>query len=230
VANQSQAILQVSKWYNYKRWIIKYFAKKSFKGLRNRNFSIFANNCSAGFIYQDAGIAYHTPTIGLFFYGPCYLKLLQNFNCVNDTLQFTTKSKYDEANKARQQHNNFYPIAIIGNDIEIHFLHYSSVDEAATKWKRRLAKLNYNNLLFLFSARDLANDELVKAFCNLPLTNKLCFSVKKISSRENIIHFKQYEKLGEMPPADIARISVLKKVNFATILNKLSFNLTSFLG
>jgi uncharacterized protein (DUF1919 family) len=226
VVSKIKSFLLFIKWHIYKKWLINYCAKKSFKGLQNRNFSIFGNNCSAGFIYQDAGLAYRTPTVGLFFYAPCYIKLLQNFKYVNDALQFTATSKYGEANKARQLNNNFYPIGIIGGDIEIHFLHYHSAEEAATKWIRRLAKLDYNNLLFLFSERDMASDELVETFCNLPLPNKLCFTTKKFRHLKDTVYFKQYEKLGEMPPADIARVSVLRKMNFAAILNRLQVNVT----
>jgi uncharacterized protein (DUF1919 family) len=230
VATEIKSFLLIAQWHIYKKWLTKYFAKKSFKGLQNRSFSIFASNCTAGFIYQDAGLAYRSPTVGLFFYSPCYIKLLQNFHWVNDPLQFAASSKYGAANQARQLNNNFYPIGVIGGDIEIHFLHYHSAEEAAIKWTRRLAKLDYNNLLFLFSARDMATDELIEDFCNLPLPNKLCFTVKQFGHLKNTVHFKQYQKLGEMPPADIARISVLQKVDFAAILNKLPLNTTSFLG
>ncbi len=216
-----KTLFLVLKWHLIDKPTIKKLSKKSFEGLTNTSFSIFASNCAAGFIYQDAGLPYTTPTIGLFFHSPCFIELLENFSWVNDSLKFVHKSKYESTNIARQKSNNYYPIAIIGNDIEIHFLHYTSEAEAKEKWQRRLAKLNYDNLLILFSVREKANESLVQRFDQLPFKNKLCLSALKYENIKSLIHFKQYEKDAEMPGADVARISVLRKVKFATILNNL---------
>ena len=218
----SDRIITNIKWHGYEKWMLKYLAEKSFKGLKNRNFSIIANNCAAGFIYQDAGLEYLTPTIGLFFHAPCYLSLLNDFQLVNNPVEFITTSKYASANRSRETNGNYYPIGLIDGRIEIHFLHYHSADEARAKWERRLTRINYNNLLFLFSARDLASDELVEEFINLPFRNKLCLSATDFENAGNLIFFKQYQKSGEMPGADLARISVLRKIRFAPLLNRLT--------
>ena len=217
----SQRIITNIRWHSYEKWMLKYLAWKSFRGLKNRNFSIFANNCAAGFIYQDAGLEYLTPTIGLFFHAPCYLELLKEFHLVNSPVEFIATSKYPSANRSRQTHRNYYPIGLIDGRIEIHFLHYHSVDEARNKWERRLARINYSNLLFLFSARDLASHDLVNEFINLPFRNKLCLSATSFGNTANLIFFKQFQKSGEMPGADVARISVLRKIRFASLLNNL---------
>lgn len=187
----------------------------------NKEFSIIANNCAAGLIYQDAAIAYKTPTIGLFFFAPCYLQLLNNIQLVNSPLQFVNNSKYAEANKNRKTTGNYYPIALLNNQIEIHFLHYKSEQEAAEKWLKRVSRLNFNNLLILFSARDGATDLLIEEFCNLSFKNKLCFSVTEKPDKKEVAYFNQFKNLKQMPDADKARIAVLKKLNFASILNAL---------
>jgi uncharacterized protein (DUF1919 family) len=216
-----QTIFLLTKWHFYDKWRIKYLSKRSFKGLQNTTFSIFANNCAAGFIYQDAGLEYRTPTIGLFFHSPCYIKLLKNFNSVNDTLKFVKKSKYESTNNLRGNSNNFYPIAIIGDDIEIHFLHYKSNEDAKDKWARRLSKMNYENLLFLFSAREFVTDEIIREFCGLPFSNKICLSANEYKDLKEVIYFSEYKNLVEIPGADIARVNILQKINFASILNNL---------
>lgn len=217
-----QALIAAVKWHLFSKWQIRILARRSFKGLQNRSFSVFANNCAAGFIYQDAGLPYLSPTVGLFFHSPCFIKLLKNFSVVNHKLRFVISSKYPSANKSREKTGINYPIAIIGDDIEIHFLHYQSNEEAEEKWTRRLSKMDHNNLLFLFSVRELATDQHVKDFLALPFSNKLCFAAKNYGLTQNLIYFKEYEKEGEMPGADIARISILKKANFAEILNKIN--------
>jgi uncharacterized protein (DUF1919 family) len=211
----------VLKWHLYKKWLIKRLAQKSFKGLTNKNFSIFANNCAAGFVYQDSGLPYLTPTIGLFFHSPCYIKLLENFEWIHDELQFVNISKYETSNKLRSSANLTYPIAIIGNGVEIHFLHYTSNEEALEKWSRRLKKINFDNLLFLFCVRELNTDEHVYKFCAMPFKNKLCISAKSFSELSEVIQLGEYEKDGEVAGADITRIPILRKVNFANILNNM---------
>lgn len=210
------------KWNLYEKHLIKPLSRKSFKGLENKTFSIFANNCAAGFIYQDTGLPYLTPTVGLFFHSPCYIKLLQNFYWINEPLRFIEKSKYETANLKRIENNDFYPIAIIGEDVEIHFLHYKSNEEATEKWGRRLTKLDYNNLLILYSVRDLASDDHVRTFCKLPFKHKLCISAKEFPELKDVIAIKKYKSRNELPPANLARIRLLKIIKFAPILNRLT--------
>lgn len=212
----------ILKWQLYQKWLIKLLSKKSFKGLQNKKFSIFANNCAAGFIYKDAGVPYLTPTVGLFFHSPCYIKLLENFHLVNQPIAFVDKSKYTTTNDSRKVMNNYYPIGIIGDDIEIHFLHYKSNEEAQEKWTRRLAKLDHTNLLFLYSVRELHTEEHVHKFCQMPFKNKLCITATSYPTLKEVTQLAQFEKDGEIPGADIARIPILKKIKFAPILNNLT--------
>lgn len=58
--------------------------------------------------------------------------------------------------------NLIYPIGKLGNDVEIHFLHYKSETEAQEKWNRRLKRMNFNNILFKFSDNDMSNLKLIK--------------------------------------------------------------------
>lgn len=214
-------IFIVLKWELYEKRRIKPLAKKAFKNLDNKTFSIFANNCSAGFIYQDSGLPYLTPTIGLFFYSPCYLKILQNFHWISQPIKFVNKSKYETANLIRETNNDLYPIGIVGDNAEIHFLHYKSAEEAQEKWTRRLAKLNYDNLLILYCVRDLATDDHVKAFCKLPFKNKLCIAAKAFPDLEEVVQLKMYRWKKELPAANHTRLNILSKIKIATILNKI---------
>ena len=61
----------------------------------------------------------------MFFYGPCYYKLLSNFDFYMDQkLEFIENSKYPEPHR-----DWVYPIAKLG-DIEVHFSHYKNSDQA----------------------------------------------------------------------------------------------------
>lgn len=214
-------LYKFAKWKLIDQPRVRYYSNKTFRGLKNKNFSIICNNCAAGFIYQDAKMEYLTPTVGLFFHSDCYIKLINDLSVFNEPLKFVPVSKYPSTNTLRDNANMYWPIAIIGDGIEVHFLHYHSEAEAKEKWERRVKKINYDNVLFLYAVRELATDEHVKAFMNSPYKNKLCLSAKEYKEYDNLVYFPEYKKMGEMPGADIARANVMKRVNFAALLNKM---------
>jgi len=61
----------------------------------------------------------------------------------------TNKSKYYD--KIKLLKKDSYPIGILGDDIEIHFLHFSNAEEVLEKWTRRKKRMNYQNLLIKFT-------------------------------------------------------------------------------
>lgn len=143
--------------------------------LKNRKFTIICDKCWAGKVYQELGIPYQTPFVGLFIFSPDYIKLLYNLEYYlksgGQPLRFVRESKYIE------EFNNSYPLALL-DDIEIHFLHYKSESEAQEKWQRRLARINWDNLYFKFNDNDQCSYELMKKFDNLPFKSKVFFSSK----------------------------------------------------
>lgn len=146
-------------------------------GLKNRDFTIVSNNCWGGYVYQEFGIKYNTPFIGLFVFAEDYLKMLKNFKeYMNKELVFINpiESKYNEELELRGT-NNKYPVALLG-DIELHFLHYKTEEEALSKWSRRLERINYNNILFKFSDNDLCCKSYIEEFSRLEYLNKICFT------------------------------------------------------
>ena len=149
-------------------------------GLKNRDFTIIADNCWGNFLYQDFGIEYQTPFVGLFIFSPDYIQLLENFD---ETMKYDLSfipaedSKYI---KQLKEANMFgaYPVGKLGKDIEIHFLHYYSEKEALEKWNRRKTRINKNNMLVKFCDRDLCTPELIKRFDALPFEHKICFTAR----------------------------------------------------
>lgn len=162
------------------------------KRVKNKNFTIISNNCWSGAIYQDLGLQKLTPTVDLFFYIPCYIKFVSNLKYYIDSpLLFKTSSFYESANEKLKKHP--YPVGII-NDIEIHFLHYTSKAEALEKWNRRIKRINYDNLFFVLSDRDLCTIEHIREFDNLPYKNKIIFSSKNYPEIKSLIWLKIYKK------------------------------------
>ncbi|WP_347052934.1 DUF1919 domain-containing protein [Flavobacterium olei] len=164
--------------------------------LKNHNFTIISNDCWGGGVYEDLQLQYTTPIVGLFFHAPCYIDFLENFNhLIHLQLLFKDESKYKEANDYRFQNNHYYPIAKL-KEVEVHFLHYESVQEAISNWNRRKARINYNNLFFKFSDSNLCTPELIERFDKLPVpeNNKVMFAAKKMNTVKSVVFLRHYKR------------------------------------
>lgn len=168
------------KFNNLKKKIYKIYIRSK---LKRKNFTIISNNCWGGFVYQHFGLKYNTPFIGLFLFAPDYIDLLKNFKeVITNRLTFISaeKSKYKETLQLYGTYDK-YPIGVLNEDIEIHFLHYKTEKEALEKWNERVERINYNKILFKFCDRDLCTDELIKEFDRLKFKNKICFTSNNFS-------------------------------------------------
>jgi uncharacterized protein (DUF1919 family) len=148
------------------------FANYEQRRLKRKAFVIISNNCWGYELYQSIGREYNTPFIGLFLFPDCYLRLLENFeSLITQELQFKSQSKYYD----QQKH---YPIGVLGDDIEIHFLHYASEAEARNKWGRRVERMQQARnagaelYLKLCDAENCGPAELAR-FHALPFSHKL---------------------------------------------------------
>jgi uncharacterized protein (DUF1919 family) len=143
-----------------------------------------------GRVYKELKVPYFTPTIGLYFFSSCYIKFVQNLEYyLNQPLNFILTSKYEKANNLRI--NNPYPIGILNNDVEVHFLHYNTKSDALEKWNRRKDRINYNNLFFSFTDNESCSFDEIQAFDNLDF-NKVFFSSKNFESIQSLIWLKQF--------------------------------------
>ncbi len=163
-------------------WVRKISVIRNIKRIESRDFSIIASNCTGALPYRFLAMPNTSPTVNLFFYAPCYIKFASRLDhYLNSELQFVERSSYAEAEKVHSDFNR-YPIGVL-DDIEIHFMHYSSEEDARDKWLRRSKRINRNKLLFAFTDRDLCTPELMEAFDRLPgrkilLTAQTCPWIK----------------------------------------------------
>jgi len=143
--------------------------------LCEKPFALVSNNCWGYELYRALGREYNTPFVGLFVPPDSYLRLLENFDdCLHAKLEFSPART--DAAAAR------YPIGRLGADVEIHFLHYASADEARAKWKRRTARLRTARAagapLFLkLCDRDGCTSEHLARFHALSLGRKVSIGV-----------------------------------------------------
>ena len=159
-------------------------AKIDRKLFGRQEFVIISNNCWGAEIYKRLKKPYNTPFVGLFLYGPDYLKLVERFDhYMAQPLTFASQSVWSSEPVK-------YPIGKL-DDIEVHFLHYRSADEAAEKWNRRLSRMKQvtdkNKYYFKICDRDLTTPALIERFHKAPLTNKISFGIAPVSSKNHII-------------------------------------------
>jgi len=169
----------------------KHYSKKDIELLKDKNFVIVSDNCWAGSVYQWLERPYNTPFVSIGFYGDCYIKLLSNFDYyMKLPLNFIEESKY-------KNREITYPLAKL-DDVELHFTHYNSVEEAKTKWERRTARMleetNKDNYIFKMCDAWYASEQNFKDFNDLPFKNKLSFSTKEYKQLNLNNHYQILER------------------------------------
>lgn len=190
--------------------------------LKHTDFSVISNNCWAGTaIYQPFGLKYNTPTVGMFFMDEDYILFLENLQWyLSQTPQFITprQSKYYDKISHNGSRNITYPIATIGGNVELHFLHYHDQNEALDKWLRRVKRINFDRLLVKMSLRDSGYDieQMLERFDALEFKNKICFSPVK-SDKESVIEVPELANLnlvgGDETDCTLRKIDINSLIN-----------------
>ena len=175
---------------------------------RPRDFTVVSNNCWGADIYTILGLPYLSPFVGLFIRPDCYLRLLNNFRAtIRLPLKFKNKSHHPEVNELRSSGNSNYPIGCIGDDIEIHFMHYKSQEEAVSKWLRRVQRITPDDkkLFVKFCDTDIPTDDQLRQFDKLPFSHKVCFTGKHRPDLEHAAWIREFEKTGHVENIQLMR-------------------------
>lgn len=184
-----------------KRKIRQYFPEKfqarDRQRLQNHDFVIISRNCWGGQVYQHLGLPYNTPFVGLYLFGPCYLKLLKDFDgYMAEDLTFVKSSRYYDDERP-------YPVGLL-RDVEIHFEHYKDEEEARSKWNRRKARMfeqtDRSNYFFTICERREVGPGGMREFHQLPFENKLSFGYSRMPSLTNEEHLRLFPVNTEASP------------------------------
>lgn len=174
--------------------IRRFFVKRSIK---NKNFSVISNNCWAGRVYQYLDMPYLSPTAGLYFFAPDYIKFVSDLRRYLATpLRFidAKDSKYYEELQKRNQTEK--PIGIL-DDVEIVFLHYKTREEAEEKWNRRKERVNFDNIILKLSRMDLCTEKEIEEFDKLPFKNKFVLNNRlPLKYKSEILWKEEYHENG----------------------------------
>lgn len=198
----------------------RYWKWKRRKQLHYHDFTIISNNCWGGLVYQYFGLPYNSPTVGLFIMDDDYLRFLENFDdYITLPLHFIefNSSKYHDYLSRESTAKTEYPIAMLG-DVEIHFMHYSSKEEALEKWNRRCKRINKDRMLVKMSQRYVRTKDILDRFAALPFKNKICFTEIDYP-KEGFIKIEELKHLniqgGDETPY------VMKVINLINLINNI---------
>lgn len=156
-------------------------SSREIKLLKYPSFSIISNNCWGGWVYRFFQLSYQSPTIGLFFLAEDYLKFVSNLReYLEKELEFIKPEDANQCERVRAYVKKFgnYPIGRLG-DVDVHFLHYASQEEALLKWNRRKERIDYSRVIIKFSTQNLWEDRFAAEFDSIDFPNKLLFTNKK---------------------------------------------------
>lgn len=161
------------------------------KRLKDRDFTIIANNCWGGVVYEYFGLRKNSPTVGTYFFSEDYIRFVSNLEYyLSQGLKMinSSESKYHEVLEIKKQTN--VPIGKL-NDIEVFFLHYKTPMEAQEKWNRRVKRINWDNIILKFSEMNLCRYEHLQLFDMLPY-KKVLFVKKDYPELKNYIKLPFY--------------------------------------
>lgn len=138
------------------------------------DFTLVANDCFGGAVYQRMGVTYRTPFVGLMMMAPDFLTLAENLEeAVAAPLTFRTSSRHANV-RERHGHRPGFPVGYLGGEIELLFVHYASEAGARSTWERRRERMAFDDVLLKFDgSKDLADEDSRERFEALPYGRKL---------------------------------------------------------
>jgi uncharacterized protein (DUF1919 family) len=128
-----------------------------------KSFCIISDDCWGGQLYRQLRLQYATPTAGLWIEPKEYLDFLNNMlQRKKHSLEFLPSDKG-------------YPLATcLGSTL--HFMHYSSEEEARDKFTRRFDRINWNRILVKIDfGKPGYTTEDIERWNNIRLANSIAF-------------------------------------------------------
>ena len=152
---------------------------------------------------QDLKMEYNSPTLGLYFMYPDYIEFLRHLDYYlkEAKIEFVEHSKYsigDERREKRTKTHHWYPIGLLDGKVEIHFLHYHTEEEAASKWYRRARRVNWDNLLIIGMEQNRCTVDDIRAFNELPFSRRLMFSSRNLPDVKSNVYMPEFAGQGEI--------------------------------
>ena len=146
--------------------------RKLFLRFKLSRYSIVGKDCVARSFSREFRLRNKSPFINLFIVGTELFfssipNMKQSMSCKLEFIH-ADNSIFLEEMKGYNTYNK-YPIARLGDpNIEVHFLHYSSVEKAKRRWNHRCKRMNFKKMIYVGFSEELENREhkiFAKSIC-----------------------------------------------------------------
>lgn len=157
---------------------------KSRRKNRISNFTLLCGNCMGGYIYHQLGLEFQSPTINLMMLQPDFYKFILN-------LDYYLSLEFEEVTTP-----SGVPVGKLG-DITVYFTHYDSFEDGVNSWKRRVSRIDRDNLYIVCTDRDGITADDIHSLKNVRCKKLVVFTAKKYNE-PFCFQISQYEKNGEI--------------------------------
>lgn len=128
----------------------------------------------------------------MYFFANDYVKFVSNLRYYCDgkvrLINACDSHHYDEL---MLQGNINVPIGLLGDDVEVVFLHYHSESEVKDKWARRCERICWNNIILKFSEMNSATLQHLQIIDKLPYQKKVIFTTRDYGLNSQVV-FKEW--------------------------------------
>lgn len=162
-----------------------HYQKQRRKHLVNPDPTIISSDCFGGLVYHALGLPFRSPTVNLYFLHDEFPVFVQHL------------MEYLAAELVRVDDPSVsFPVGELeygGRKIRVHFMHYSTFDEAKAKWDERKQRVDLSNI-YIVQTVPAATEEQIRAFDALPYRNKMLITGKNLTGSENVCTHRVFLK------------------------------------
>lgn len=156
------------------------------KQLHNKNITFLCPNCIGGILFHDLGLRFMSPTVNLMMTQTDFVKFVLNMEYyLNEKFVFYTDPQYS------------CPCAHL-DDIDIHFTHYHTEQEAENKWKDRAKRIQKENIFIFLEERDGLTKEEILKLSTLKVKGIVVFTANEYEDIPYAVFIKKYQRQGEI--------------------------------
>ena len=156
-------------------------------GVNVEGITFISQNCIGGVLYHDLGMQFLSPTINAFIPEPGFVKMVLNL-------------RYYMEQKLEIHWGEEYPIGVL-DDVEIHFMHYETCQEAKEAWDKRKQRISWDKIFVIGTDRDGFDDDIYAQWKQI-LYPKILFTAHS-KYTEDAVCFPEYveeDQIGDLIP------------------------------
>jgi uncharacterized protein (DUF1919 family) len=126
--------------------------------------------------------------VNLFFYNDHFFRFCENFD-------YYIAQPLVLCENPIHQPEIEYPVCNLG-DLELHFLHYESFEQAKQKWDARTARINRDNIFVMWTFFDGTDERWLERFDKIPFENKVAFTEREFPQYKSAFCIHGFEEKG----------------------------------